>query len=113
MPIKTMEDLYVNELKDLYSAEKQILKALPRMAKAASHPELRQAFQEHVAVTEEQVRRLETIFDELGKAPTFARELGYEEHAKILQQTLDEEGETDHRLTAIAEGRVNRDAEKR
>ena len=164
MPIKTMEDLYVNELKDLYSAEKQILKALPRMAKAATHPELRQAFQEHVAVTEEQVRRLETIFDELGKAPrgkkckgmeglleegkeimsevedeelldagligaaqrvehyeiagygtarTFARELGYEEHAKILQQTLDEEGETDHRLTAIAEGRVNRDAEKR
>ena len=164
MPIKTMEDLYINELKDLYSAEKQILKALPRMAKAASHPELRQAFQEHVAVTEEQVRRLETIFDELGKAPrgkkckgmeglieegkeimeevedeelldagligaaqrvehyeiagygtarTFARELGYEEHAKILQQTLDEEGETDHRLTAIAEGRVNRDAEKR
>ena len=69
MPIKTMEDLYVNELKELYSAEKQILKALPRMAKAASHPELRQAFQEHVAVTEEQVRRLETIFDELGKAP--------------------------------------------
>ena len=48
-----------------------------------------------------------------GTARTFARELGYEEHAKILQQTLDEEGETDHRLTAIAEGRVNRDAEKR
>jgi ferritin-like metal-binding protein YciE len=69
MAIDTLQDLYIHELKDIYSAEKQILHALPQMAKGASHAELRQAFEEHHRVTEEQVRRLDTIFDELGQKP--------------------------------------------
>jgi ferritin-like metal-binding protein YciE len=162
MGMSNMQDLYLHELKDIHNAEKQILQALPKMAKAASHQELRQAFEEHQRVTEEQVRRLETIFDELGEKPggkkckgmeglieegeevlsedadpdvrdaaliaaaqrvehyeiaaygtarTYARQLGFERHAELLQQTLDEEGQTDERLTKLAESRVNRDAE--
>jgi ferritin-like metal-binding protein YciE len=162
MPMNNMQDLYLHELKDIHNAEKQILQALPKMAKAASHQELRQAFEEHERVTEEQVRRLETIFDDLGQKPsgkkckgmeglieegeevlsedadpdvrdaaliaaaqrvehyeiaaygtarTYARHLGFDKHAELLQQTLDEEGQTDERLTKLAESRINRDAE--
>jgi ferritin-like metal-binding protein YciE len=162
MELEHLMDLYVDELKDMYNAEKQILKALPKMAKNAEHPELRKAFEDHQAVTEEQVARLETIFDDLGVPArgkkckgmegliaegqemmsedadpdvldaamisaaqrvehyeiavygtlrTYARQLGLDRHAKLLQQTLDEEGETDKLLTRIAESRVNRDAE--
>ena len=157
----SLKDLYVEQLKDLYSAENQILKSLPKMAEAASHPELRTAFQEHEQVTREQVRRLEQVFDDLGEKPsghhckgmegllkegdellgmklesdvldaglitaaqrvehyeiagygtvrTFARQLGLSDQAEILQRTLDEEGNTDERLTRIAEQVVNPDA---
>ena len=160
--LNTLQDLFVHELKDLYSAEQQILQALPKMASATGHTELRQAFEEHAEVTREQVRRLDMIADELGidlkghkcrgmegiikegqelldskanadvldagligaaqrvehyemagygTARTFARRLGHERAASLLQKTLDEEGTTDHRLTAIAEGMVNRDAQ--
>ena len=64
MKIKTMEELFVDELKDLYDAEKQIIKALPKMAKAASSEDSREAFQEHLDVTKRQVERLETIFSQ-------------------------------------------------
>jgi len=162
MELESLRDLYLDELKDVYHAEKQILRALPRMAKAASHDELRTAFEEHLAQTEEQVRRLETIFDDLGKPArgkkclgmegliaegkemmgedaepevldaalissaqrvehyeiaaygtlrTYARQLGYENQAKLLQQTLDEEAATDERLSMLAESRINMDAE--
>lgn len=162
MELEHLMDLYVDELKDVYNAEKQILRALPKMAKKASHPELRQAFENHQSMTEEQVKRLETIFDDMklprrgkkcvgmeglleegqemmeedadpdvldaamisaaqrvehyeiaayGTLRTYARQLGLQEHAKLLQKTLDEEGETDKLLTRIAESRVNRDAE--
>jgi ferritin-like metal-binding protein YciE len=163
MKMESLKDLYIHELNDLYSAEKQILDALPKMAKKASSPELRQAFEEHLVVTEEQVRRLDTIFDELGGGPsgqkcrgmeglieegeellqeedadpatrdagliaaaqrvehyeiagygcarTYAQRLGFENAARLLQQTLEEEGRTDHRLTAIAERVVNPEAE--
>jgi ferritin-like metal-binding protein YciE len=162
MGMETMQDLYLHELKDIHNAEKQILQALPKMAKAAKHDELRRAFEEHRQVTEEQVRRLETIFDDLGEKPTgkkckgmeglieegeevleedadpdvrdaaliaaaqrvehyeiaaygtartYARQLGFDKHAELLQRTLDEEGETDQRLTKLAESRVNRDAQ--
>lgn len=67
--LKTLHDLYVEELKDLYSAEKQLLKALPKMAKAADSKELRQGFQAHLAETEEHVARLEKIFGELDASP--------------------------------------------
>ena len=162
MEMDSLRDLYVEELKDVLSAEKQLIKALPKMAKAATHAELRSAFEDHLAVTEEQVRRLETIFDDLGKPArgrkclgmegliaegkemmqedieaevldaalissaqrvehyeiaaygtlrTYARTLGLDNHAQLLQQSLDEEGEADKLLTQIAESTVNVDAE--
>ncbi|MGH7481966.1 MAG: ferritin-like domain-containing protein [Longimicrobiales bacterium] len=161
MKFDSMEKLYVHELKDLYSAEQQILKALPKMEKAASNPTLRSAFEKHRKVTEKQVERLEKIFSGLehrpsgqkckgmegvleegndvikegvadevrdaalisaaqrvehyeiagyGSARTYANVLGRADDARLLQQTLDEEGETDKELTRLAEGIVNREA---
>ena len=161
--LNNLDDLFTHELKDLYSAEQQILKALPEMAKATSHAELRTAFEEHEQMTRDQVMRLETIADELGvdikghkcvgmegiikegkevisanadesardaaligaaqrvehyeiagygTARTYARMLGHSRAAELLQTTLEEEGTTDHRLTRIAEGMVNRDAQR-
>jgi len=63
-----MEDLFVHLLKDIYYAEKQLVKALPKMAKAAETQKLRQAFENHLAETEGQVERLEKVFDMIGKA---------------------------------------------
>lgn len=159
--MESMQKLYLEELRDVYDAEKQLEKALPKMAENASHNQLRTAFQEHLATTQEQVRRLETIFDNLGESPrgksckgmkglleegeeimkqpgdpdvkdaamisaaqrvehyeiaaygslrTYAEELGLKDHADLLQRTLDEEGNTDKRLTRLAESRVNKDA---
>ena len=68
MSIANLEDLFVHELKDVLDAERQILKALPKMAKAAESEELKAAFEEHKSVTETQVERLETIFKSLDKA---------------------------------------------
>jgi ferritin-like metal-binding protein YciE len=159
--MQSLEDLFVEELKDLYDAENQLLKALPKMAKAASSPELQAAFQEHTEVTREQVQRLEKVF-EIAEAParrkkckgmaglieegkeimqqdadesvldaaliaaaqkvehyeiagygtvaTYAKLLGLDRAAKLLGQTLEEEKETDERLTGIAEGLVNVEA---
>ena len=162
MSLDSLHDLYVNELKDLYNAENQLLKALPRMAKAATAAALKAAFTEHLAVTQKQVGRLDRIFEGLGVGPkgtkckameglieegkevmqedgepsvidaaliaaaqrvehyemagygcvrTFARLLGYEDAARLLQATLDEEGEADKKLTALAETVVNVEAE--
>ena len=161
MKLDSLETLYVEELRDLYNAENQLLKALPKMAKAASSPELQQAFEEHLDQTQEHVDRLEEIFDKLGQSPkgkkckameglieegseileeegdpsvidagiiaaaqkvehyeiasygtvrAFANMLGEEDAAELLQQTLDEEGETDKRLTELAEEIVNVEA---
>jgi ferritin-like metal-binding protein YciE len=68
--LETLHDLYVEEIKDLYSAETQILKAMPRMIKAATHPQLKKAFTKHERQTREQVKRLERICKELGEKPT-------------------------------------------
>ena len=65
----TLRELLIDELSDLYSAEKQLLKALPKMAKAANSAELRTAFEDHLAETEGQVARLDQIFSELGEKP--------------------------------------------
>ena len=161
MEIDSLRKLYVEELKDLYSAEKQILQALPRMAKKAKNAQLKAGFEEHVRQTEEHVARLEQIFEGLGKSPrgkkckgmeglleegkevmqedmddetrdaaliaaaqrvehyemagygtvrTYANLLGEKEAAKLLQQTLDEEGATDKKLTALAENVINAEA---
>jgi ferritin-like metal-binding protein YciE len=161
MPIESLQDLYIEELKDIYSAENQLIKALPRMAEGASHSNLRRAFETHLEETREHVARLETIFKDLEEKPsgkhckgmeglieegkemleekadpdvrdagligaaqrvehyemaaygtvrTIALQLGLSEHADLLQRTLDEEGETDKKLTTLAETGVNKDA---
>lgn len=163
MANENLQDLYVEQLRDLHSAENQILKALPKMIAKTTHAELKQALQEHERVTEKQVQRLETIFSELGEKPTghkckgmeglleegeealkdfkdgdvldaaiiasaqrvehyeiagygtvrsMASMLGFDKQAQLLQQTLDEEGETDEKLSGLAERVVNIDALK-
>lgn len=67
--LKDLQDLYVEQLRDLYSAETQLLDALPKMADAATAPELKQGFQEHLEQTRIQVQRLESIFQDLGEQP--------------------------------------------
>ena len=155
MEMDTLTKLYVEELKDLWSAEKQILKALPKMTKAASARPLKQGFRAHERQTREQVRRLERIIKSLGASPrgkkcvgmegllkegseligerpepevldaglisaaqhvehyemagygtvrTWARLLGHSDHARLLQQTLNEEAATDKALSKLAEG---------
>ncbi len=162
MELDTLKDLYIEELKDLYSAERQLVKALPKLIRATKQPELKAAFKTHLQQTEEHARRLEEICKELGVSPrgkkcvgmeglieegkeliseepdddvldaglisaaqhvehyeiagygtvrTYARQLGYESQAQLLQQTLNEEGETDHLLTDLAEARINLEAE--
>jgi ferritin-like metal-binding protein YciE len=68
MSVKSLDDLFVDELKDTLDAEKQILKALPKIIKAAESEELKSAFEDHREVTEEHVRRLESVFEMLDKA---------------------------------------------
>jgi ferritin-like metal-binding protein YciE len=65
--LKSLEDAFVHELQDLLSAEQQLVKALPKMAKKASTPELREAFEEHATMTENQVERLKQVFESLGR----------------------------------------------
>jgi len=67
MKVNSLKELFVEELKDVYDAENQIVKALPKMAKATSTPELRKAFEEHLEQTKGHVRRLEQIFEGLGE----------------------------------------------
>src|ERR1700734_173944 len=69
MAVETLKDLYIDELKDLYSAENQLVKALPKMGKAATSPDLRAGFEEHLEQTKGHVQRLETIFEQLGQSP--------------------------------------------
>jgi ferritin-like metal-binding protein YciE len=162
MPLQNLEHLYVEELRDLWSAESQIVKALPKMIRAASHPKLKKAFALHERQSKEHVKRLARIFRDLGKSPkgktcvgmvgllkegaaliqektdpnvldaglisaaqhvehyemagygtcrTWARLLEHDEHADLLQRTLNEEGDTDKLLTALAEGSINIEAE--
>lgn len=162
MELDTLKDLYIEELKDLYSAEKQLVKALPKMAKAANDRRLADAFRTHLKETQQHAERLEQICRELGVSPrgkkcvgmeglieegneliqedpdpevldagliskaqhvehyemagygtvrTYARQLGFESQAELLQQTLDEEGKTDHLLTQLAESGINVEAE--
>jgi ferritin-like metal-binding protein YciE len=154
MPDKGIRELYIDELKDLYNAENQLVKALPKMAKAASSPELRGGFEEHLEQTKGHVERLEQIFEALGESPkgkkckgmegliaegtevmaedyegnimdaaligaaqrvehyeiagygtvrAMAEKLGENEHVSLLTETLDEEKETDEKLTELAE----------
>src|SRR4051812_38166728 len=69
MKLASLQDLFVDQLKDLYSAESQLIKALPKMAKAANNPELRAGFEEHLEQTREHAARLEQICEELDVTP--------------------------------------------
>jgi ferritin-like metal-binding protein YciE len=69
MKLDTLEKLYISELRDLYSAENQLLKALPKMAKGASSPELKDAFETHLEQTKGHVERLEQLFEQLDESP--------------------------------------------
>ena len=69
MKLDTLENLYISELRDLYSAENQLLKALPKMAKGASSPELKDAFEQHLEQTKGHVQRLEQLFEQLDETP--------------------------------------------
>jgi len=152
--INTLHDVYVEQLKDLYSAETQLIKALPKMAKAATSPDLAQGFEDHLEQTKGHANRLEQIFEKLEEEPTgkkckameglikegaeaieenaspaakdalliaaaqrvehyemagygsvktYANLLGEDEAAALLEQTLQEEVETDEKLTEAAE----------
>lgn len=78
MKLNSLEDLFLDGLKDVYSAERQILQALPKMAKATSDPMLQQAFQEHLQQTEQQKDRLDRIFEQLGTTPGRKKCVGME-----------------------------------
>jgi ferritin-like metal-binding protein YciE len=159
--IKTMDDLFVHTLRDIYYAENQIVKALPEMIEKAGDPVLRKGFEGHLAETKGQVRRLDEVFRLHGKDPSgvdcpaidgiideaedvagevddprvldaaliaaaqavehyeitrygsliaWAKQLGRNDCAALLQQNLDEEKATDKKLTALAETNVNRKA---
>lgn len=69
MKIMTLSDLYLDQLQDMHSSERQIIKALPKLAKAANHKELKAEFNKHLAETKEQLTRLESILKDLGKGP--------------------------------------------
>lgn len=161
MKLQNLEELFLHECKDLLSAEKQLVKALPKMAKGASNETLRGAFEEHLEQTKGHVQRLEQVFAGLGKtaraehckgmeglieegsdlleedgeamvkdaaligaaqkvehyeisgygtARALAELLGHSDAVELLQQTLDEEKETDEKLTQLAQSEIQVDA---
>jgi ferritin-like metal-binding protein YciE len=93
MALETLRDLFLNELRDMYHAEKQLVRALPRMAKAADSEELRQAFQKHLGETEGQVKRLEGVFQSLGETARGKRCQGMEGIVEEGKEILEEEGQ--------------------
>jgi ferritin-like metal-binding protein YciE len=157
--IETLEKFYEEEIRDIFNAEGQLVKALPKMVKAAMSPDLKTALENHLEETEGQVERLEKVFKSLGVAVkgktcaamqglieeakevleeediepnvldaaliacaqkvehyeiatygtlvTWAKQLGYDDQAELLQATLDEEKGADEKLTEIAESTVN------
>ena len=95
MELNTLHDLYVHQLKDVYNAEKQITKALPKMIRAASSPDLASALKEHLAVTETQISRLEEIFTKLEESTRGPKCKGMEGLLEEGAETLKAEGEPD------------------
>jgi ferritin-like metal-binding protein YciE len=106
MSVETIEELFVDELKDLYSAEKQITKSLPKLAKAATAPELKDAFESHLDETFGQIERLDKIFEMLGRNPRGKTCNGMkgvlEEGAEVLDET-DEGSVRDAALISAAQ----------
>ena len=157
----TLHDAFIDELRDAYDGEKQLTKALPKMAKAASSPDLRAAFEAHLEETRGQIERLEQVFETLGEKVrgkhcdglagiieegkavmeenfaeatmdacliaggqraehyemaaygtlvAWARAMGHNEAADLLQETLEEEKAADEKLSSLAEGGINQEA---
>jgi ferritin-like metal-binding protein YciE len=162
MKMDNLQDLLIEDLKDLYDAEHQITKALPKMAKAASSQELKNAFEEHLTQTENHIKRLEQVFESMGKkatrktcqamkglveegsetmkedadpevmdaaligaaqkvehyeiasygtVATYAQMLGHNQAVQLLRATLQEEKQTDDKLTMLAERKINQRAQ--
>jgi ferritin-like metal-binding protein YciE len=104
--MEKLKDLFLDEIKDLYNAEKQITKALPQMAKKASSDELRQAFEEHLKETENQIQRLEKVFKELDMAPKGKKCEGIEgiiSEGKEMMKEIDEPSLLDAALISAAQ----------
>ena len=95
MTKNSLNELYVDELKDLFSAENQLVKALPKMAKAASSEELRQGFEDHLEQTKEHVARLEQIFESIGESAKGKKCLGMEGLVKEGAEIMDEDFDSD------------------
>jgi ferritin-like metal-binding protein YciE len=93
MSLDSLEKLFLEELKDIYNAEKQLTRALPRMAKAAESPELQQAFTNHLKETEGQIQRLERVFKELGQTARGKKCKGMEGLIEEGKEKMEEEGE--------------------
>jgi ferritin-like metal-binding protein YciE len=91
MKSNRLKHLYVEELKDLYSAETQLVKAIPKMAKASTSPDLRAGFEEHLGQTKEHVARLERIFKALGETPTGKKCKGMEGLIKEGAEMIEED----------------------
>jgi ferritin-like metal-binding protein YciE len=95
MKLETLTDLYIHELKDLYSAEKQLIKALPKMAKAATNPKLKKGFEKHLEETKEHAVRLEKILGSHNQTTRGPRCKGMEglikEGAEMIEEEADEE----------------------
>lgn len=162
MKMESLKDLYLEQLRDLYDAETQLIDALPKMAEAAHHSDLKNGFNQHLRQTREHATRLERLFSALGEKPegqtchgmkglikegqemvkakgdpdvidagliaaaqrvehyeiaaygtvrAYAEILGAEEAVKVLEKTLQEEEETDDKLTELAESHINVEAE--
>lgn len=106
MTASTMHDLFVQELRDIYHAEKQLVKALPKMAKAASATNLRQAFEQHLEQTRNQVQRLEQVFDQLDvrvRGRTCEAMEGLIEEAKEIMDEVKQPAVLDAALIAAAQ----------
>ena len=95
MKHQALKELYVDELKDIYNAENQLVKALPKMAKAATSDDLRTGFEEHLEQTRGHVQRLEQIFKALGEKPTGKKCKGMEGLVAEGQEMMDEDFEDD------------------
>lgn len=95
MPRESLQTLYEHELKDLYSAEQQILEALPRLIKAASNADLKASLTEHQAITEKQVERLDRIYQALGKRPENGKCKGMEGLIKEGDKAIEEFKDSD------------------
>jgi len=99
--VNSLDDLYLKQLRDLYDAEQQLIKALPKMAEAAASEELRQGFEEHLEQTRGHAQRLETIFEGLGEKPKGERCKGMEGLVKEGSEALEEDLQPDTRDAAI------------